>query len=73
MKRYTNVYCDTAFTGINIVRNLIKQGVAAKILTGSDFPITHYYNKCAAGLYEQYASDLEQLKEYETLINASKV
>jgi hypothetical protein len=57
------------------VHAAVKAGFADRILSGSDFPITHFMaNKFKpdgakdVSLAEQYAADLEQLQRYGNII-----
>jgi predicted TIM-barrel fold metal-dependent hydrolase len=62
LKKYTNMLCDTAFVSEDNVHLLISAGYREKILFGSDFPITHYFNNKYGDnqkntLKEQYEKD----------------
>jgi len=68
LKKYKNVYCDTAFTPEEDVKQIAAQGLATKIVLGSDFPITHFYrinyprtDETPLSLKEQYAEDKKKL------------
>jgi predicted TIM-barrel fold metal-dependent hydrolase len=73
---YQNVYCDTAFVPEEDVRTITANGFAPRILSGSDFPITHYFknnyppegNAGLVSLAEQYACDTEQLRLYNAIL-----
>jgi len=55
LKKYPNVFCDTAFASETSVDKIIDAGFADRILFGTDFPITHYfYEKNGVGMKEQY-------------------
>jgi predicted TIM-barrel fold metal-dependent hydrolase len=70
MTEHPNVYCDTAFVSLGSIRRITACGLAAKIVPGSDFPITHYFRAAvdAAGkrcsLKEQYGKDVTHLRLY---------
>jgi predicted TIM-barrel fold metal-dependent hydrolase len=61
LKKYQNVYCDSAFVppaDICAINNAAGKG---KIMFGTDFPITHYFNKApSVSLAQQYAKDIEK-------------
>jgi len=64
LKKYPNVFCDTAFVPEANIQRIITAGFEGKILFGSDFPITHYFHNKFSGepkntLKEQYAKDLK--------------
>jgi predicted TIM-barrel fold metal-dependent hydrolase len=70
LKKYPNVYGDTAFVPEEWTRILFENDLGSKIITGSDFPITHYWaihyptNHChrdrndAITLQNQYRGDV---------------
>ena len=66
LKKYPNVYCDTAFVPLANIRHIIASGLASKIIFGSDFPITHFYatkyqnsgDNVRISLKEKYAEDI---------------
>jgi predicted TIM-barrel fold metal-dependent hydrolase len=74
LKKFPNVYCDTAFMPEDDF-NLIVKKHSEKILLGSDFPITYHFNKDKylidgtvvgnSGLYRQYIKDCCQMEKYE--------
>jgi predicted TIM-barrel fold metal-dependent hydrolase len=68
LEKYPNVYCDTAFVPQETLQNIVAQGFANKVLLGSDFPITQYYNQDVT-LEAQYASDIKVLERYAELLN----
>jgi hypothetical protein len=76
--RFKMFFCDTAFMSEESVRAICGAGLSAGIFTGSDFPITHYFNKHGAAgesrlsLAEQYVRDLAQMKKYQTIITEAK-
>jgi len=66
LKKYNNVYCDTAFTTETGLRKIVFAGFSDKIILGSDFPITHFFrtkypksgeNHLIINLREKYAED----------------
>jgi predicted TIM-barrel fold metal-dependent hydrolase len=68
LKKYNNVYCDTAFTTKTELRKIILAGFCKRIIFGSDFPITHFFrtryppsNKNPAiPLQEKYLEDISK-------------
>jgi predicted TIM-barrel fold metal-dependent hydrolase len=77
LKRYNNVWCDTAFMEEKELKRIIEQGFASRVLLGSDFPITYYYKTHYSKneqdrlvqLKSQYEHDLRQLQNYHKLLN----
>jgi predicted TIM-barrel fold metal-dependent hydrolase len=75
-----NVYCDTAFVEKDLVNFFFLRGLRHKVVLGSDFPITHYYNKnntssdrsFVTALKDQYACDFERLYLYGEIIHWGK-
>jgi uncharacterized protein len=71
---YPNVYGDTAFLPETDLRRIIKEGLSYKMMLGSDFPITNYYNRYSTEkerimtLKEQYKRDFAQLECFEKLL-----
>lgn len=63
MQKYQNVKCDIAFTPKKSIAKLTKSNFADRILFGTDFPITYYWNKALKKseltLAEQYRKDCE--------------
>ena len=62
MSKYPNVKCDIAFLTTKEIRHLlycIKKNMIdrSRVLFGSDFPITHYYNEENISLAHQYKKD----------------
>ncbi len=45
LKRYPNVYCDTAFTPIEDVVKLVEDDYESRVLWGSDLPIQRHFAK----------------------------
>lgn len=43
LKKYKNVFCDTAFVPEADLRYIINAGYREKIIFGTDFPVTHYF------------------------------
>jgi hypothetical protein len=76
LRKYPNVYCDTAFAPEKRAARIAEAGFSSRIFIGSDFPITHYFRTKYPGdneepsisLQEQYAKDVAQMKEYEKWI-----
>jgi hypothetical protein len=65
LKKYNNVYVDTAFVSIDTFQKIISEGFSSRIIFGSDFPITHYREKLEntfSTLETQYKKDLENMK-----------
>jgi predicted TIM-barrel fold metal-dependent hydrolase len=72
LKKYNHIFCDTAFVPKCDILKIIGHGFSKKMLLGSDFPITHYYqqNKTEKriALADQYKQDKNILDEYKGLI-----
>lgn len=68
MRNFPNVYGDTAFLPEDHLQEIIKEGLAGKMILGSDFPVTNYYNNEKVDLKKQYNSDYEQLKHYAAML-----
>jgi predicted TIM-barrel fold metal-dependent hydrolase len=70
LRRYKNVFCDTAFVPLSDIQRITDAGFAARILTGSDFPVTHYFRtkylregqNAPLTLPEQYVEDVRKMK-----------
>jgi len=66
LKKYVNVYCDTAFVEDTNIQKIINSGFRDKIIFGTDFPITHYFktkfprpgDKPIISLREKYMEDI---------------
>jgi predicted TIM-barrel fold metal-dependent hydrolase len=43
LRRFPNVYCDTAFMPVESFDRIAMEGLAEKAIFGTDFPITHYF------------------------------
>jgi predicted TIM-barrel fold metal-dependent hydrolase len=77
MRKYKNVFCDTAFMDEKELKRIIEQGFSTRVLLGSDFPITYYYKTHypeneqdrLVGLKDQYVQDLGQQQNYHRLLN----
>jgi hypothetical protein len=73
LRKYPNLYCDTAFAPEERFARIVEAGFASRIILGSDFPITHYFRtkypgdneELSISPKEQYAKDVAQMKEYE--------
>ncbi|GHV64577.1 hypothetical protein FACS1894199_03170 [Bacteroidia bacterium] len=61
-KKYPQLKGDTAFVSKENIQTIINRGFKERLLTGSDFPITHYFGKKYGGkdisLEEQYREDI---------------
>lgn len=74
LERYPNVYVDTAFMPVETVIKIINKGFIGRIIFGTDFPITNYFNKFRQklSLKESYQKDLCSIntlgKEYREII-----
>ena len=44
LEKYANVFCDTAFVPEAHIRQIVSAGHGEKLLTGTDFPITHFFS-----------------------------
>jgi predicted TIM-barrel fold metal-dependent hydrolase len=68
LKKYTNVYCDTAFVSEEVVANIVGAGIGDKIIFGTDFPITHYFSTHnhddmkELSLKDQYQGDIKRFE-----------
>ena len=76
LRKYGNVYCDSSFAPEERLQKIAVAGFASRILFGSDFPVTHYFNTKypphaalavqdsvpAITLQEQYREDTAQLR-----------
>jgi predicted TIM-barrel fold metal-dependent hydrolase len=75
MKRYSNVWCDTAFMSEKNLQKIVENGFSSRVLLGTDFPITHYWNVRSLGkdqqsnvtLHKQYEKDLSVLERFSRL------
>ena len=68
LAEYDNVFCDTAFVPPEIVKQINEAGFKSKVLFGSDFPITDYFNNNRENtkklpntkdLYKEYIKNIE--------------
>jgi len=60
MKKYDNIYGDTAFTSSESIKEIKLAGYYDRLIFGTDFPITHYYNKDKnISLEDQYKIDIK--------------
>ena len=62
MKQYPNVWCDTAFMPTEEIVRLCNEGLSARVLWGSDYPITQYYYP-HLGMNNYYQDLLQRLKD----------
>jgi predicted TIM-barrel fold metal-dependent hydrolase len=64
-KKYDHVKGDTAFVSHENIQSIIDNGYKDRLLTGTDFPITHYfaskYKNSNKSLEEQYQEDIRLL------------
>jgi predicted TIM-barrel fold metal-dependent hydrolase len=69
-RAHGNVYGDTAFLPAERYRRIVEAGFAERLIPGTDFPITHYFNgKPDVSPEKQYREDLAQL---DSMIKNSK-
>jgi len=63
MGKYKNVFCDTSFAPSDRIDQVKNAGFGARIIFGTDFPITHFYYGAKKGisLEEQYLDDVKDL------------
>lgn len=68
LEEYDNIFCDTAFVSSEIVKQINGAGFKSKVLFGSDFPITDYFNNNRENtkklpntkdLYKEYIKNIE--------------
>jgi uncharacterized protein len=64
MRRYMNVFGDTAFAPKDRVDEIKSAGFGERLIFGTDFPITHYFygRKKGISLDKQYEKDLDAEK-----------
>ena len=75
---FPNVYGDTAFVEEEDLQKIIKENLSHKIILGSDFPVTNYfnnkypskYNNRVNSLKDQYDLDFKQLQYFSRLLVA---
>jgi predicted TIM-barrel fold metal-dependent hydrolase len=76
IRRFPQISCDTAFMPEDAFRQIATAGFSDRILTGSDFPITHYFANHYSGknvsLAEQYKNDIDQMQNYKRVIEDAK-
>jgi predicted TIM-barrel fold metal-dependent hydrolase len=76
MRRFPQIMCDTAFMPENAFRQIIAAGFSDRVLSGSDFPITHYFANHHEGksisLAKQYKNDIDQMQKYKSIIEETK-
>jgi predicted TIM-barrel fold metal-dependent hydrolase len=61
-RTHGNLYGDTAFLDADRYAQIAEAGFAKRLIPGTDFPITHYFNrKTGVSLEKQYAEDLRRL------------
>jgi hypothetical protein len=62
-RAHSNVYGDTAFLDAERYNQIAGAGFAGRLIPGTDFPITHYFNKDSGiSPARQYAEDLKRLE-----------
>ena len=66
LKKYKNIKSDTAYSDEKDIITLMKSGVKEKVLFGTDFPLTHYFDRLLFGkkrtMNEQYIEDCRKIK-----------
>ena len=62
MKKYSNVWADTAFMPIENIVKLCEEKLSERVLWGSDYPITKYYYP-QADMKTYYIELIRQLKD----------
>jgi predicted TIM-barrel fold metal-dependent hydrolase len=80
LRSYPNLLCDTAFMPQERFNAIAGAGLAERLLTGSDFPITHYFENIYPTetrtvdltLKEQYRRDIAQMRTYQTIVDKEK-
>lgn len=73
LRKYYNVYCDTAFVPSIDIQQIISCGFSDRILLGSDFPITHFFkikypnskDDPDVTMKDQYSEDIAEWKLLE--------
>jgi hypothetical protein len=61
-RAHDKVYGDTAFLSAEGYRRIAEAGFAERLVPGTDFPITHYFNRDSEiSLEKQYREDLFSL------------
>ena len=61
MTKYDNVFCDVAFCSKEHIERILNVIPFERILFGTDFPVTHYWNPQKISLRDQYKKDCEVL------------
>lgn len=68
LKKYPNVKCDTAYMSKKNLQKLFTQVIDDRILFGSDFPVTHYFENYLfeknRNLKDEYVFDYKNKIEY---------
>jgi predicted TIM-barrel fold metal-dependent hydrolase len=68
LKKYINVYGDTAFLGKPDFHKIVQMNLIKKIVLGSDFPITNYFSNkhwfTKKPLKKQYDNDFKRLQYF---------
>lgn len=60
MEKYPNVFGDSSFAPSERIIEVKNAGFGERLIFGSDFPITYYFNKKSGiGMREQYDKDIE--------------
>jgi predicted TIM-barrel fold metal-dependent hydrolase len=63
-RAHGNVYGDTAFLSVERYRQIVGAGFKGRLVPGTDFPITHYYNRNSGISPEkQYRADMARNEE----------
>jgi predicted TIM-barrel fold metal-dependent hydrolase len=63
-RAHSNVYGDTAFLSVEGYSQIVAAGFWERLIPGTDFPITHYFNrKSGVSPEKQYREDLVQLTD----------
>ena len=61
LKKYKNIKCDIAYSKSETIQKLMQSDVKNKVLFGTDFPVTHYFETHLFGrkisLEEEYIKD----------------
>jgi hypothetical protein len=75
IKKYPNVYGDTAFLPENDFLKIVENNLSHKMVLGSDFPVTNYFHNKYSGeneetitLKTQYSRDFAQLRHFAGLL-----
>jgi predicted TIM-barrel fold metal-dependent hydrolase len=75
MKKYANVFGDTAFVPKDRIDEIRNAGFGKRLIFGTDFPITHYFygRNSGVSLEEQYKVDVFQQQALQNRNNQSCV